>query len=394
MYTRPVLADLSRKYYWITQLMTRGTIITEFWCPVVCFLCPYDAYDDKSGRRIWKSWRHVPALLTMSFHLILWICIRIPSLQILFAVQSVVWLPGSFWDDFGITCELPDWLRRRRHQKRQRTTTWKIRLFVEGFIRNGVLFVLILSILVDFLLAMKFSQVIIRQGISFPGKNAIIRAEMSFRRNPWVLNVFYPISARLMLHQYWKIFDACPRTAHGVLLTGVYDGEVAPHAPRKDLLAVMRTSDWSNATDITYEQYTLRSATIPVNQSAQFGHWRWEAMYTEMPFTQFDKKPDEVARLERIHDFFCAWGNQEMAKRSDPRRLTDVELVFQFADITLHDEGPARFRRRSDIILQFGCPVLHEDGTLEYPDSTFGKFDPFTPADAAVALSEIPEQEQ
>jgi len=381
--------------------MTRGTIVAELFCPVLCFLCPYDVYYDnhddihdgngnrsRQRRILWKSWRHVPALMILSFHLILWACIRIPALQILFAIQTVVWIPGSFWDDLGITGREQLWLfglfqRKKQcyHEKQARTGKSSFRTtlrFLQRVASQLVLLVLIITMLLNYFLATGFGRIMKRRGrYTFPGRNTIIRADRIFRRHAWVRGFFNPLADRLRIDQSWGIFNHCPRTAHGVVLTAVYDGAVA-NAPRKDLLAVMRTSDWSNNTDITFEQFKIRSAFMPVNQSAQFGHWRWEALYTEMPITNFDRNPQDVRRLEMIHDFFCAWGNQEMARRNDPRRLTDIELVFQFADITMHDEGPERFRRISDIVLDFKCPLLIENGTMEFPDSSLETFNPYT----------------
>lgn len=155
------------------------------------------------------------------------------------------------------------------------------------------------------------------------------------------------IDETLHFGQYWRIFGPdAPTTCTTMFLTGQYDDDKdGDGGVRKDLLAAIRTHDWSNATDMTHAMYEERSETNLLNMSQQFSHWRWESVFTEAPdHILEDPLAPRVVRLRRLILFVCRWANRELEKLNDPRRLASVDLEYAFVDILPPDERD-RFER-------------------------------------------------
>jgi hypothetical protein len=391
MYTRPHMAALAQAYPQVMRLLCAGTIFVEVGGPVLCFLAPYDVYaydpQTRTYHCTWKSWRHWPALAVVAFHLLLWVCIRIPSLQILFAGPPLLYLPGSFWDDCqdywqDYWCSTPRVVLRGKDDSgrpvlgsngRHRDTSagtsdgttdapGSSQRRLEGvvswsssFVRNVAVFFLIPCMLTSFVSAMDW----------FPRAPSVFAPRGPLKR---VYRSLYIMEERLHFAQYFQIFKGPPTEAMHFLLVGQYDdNDTAAH---KDLLAALHLHDWSNRTDISSELYQERlEGDFPTNMSAQFRHWRLEAFITENQWDVTDNNRQALLRLGRYCNFLCVLANQELQKLQDPRRLTMVKVDYLLADIAPMDD-PRRFIRKPDwdTGLVLGCFDDEEDGNYMEPE--------------------------
>lgn len=375
-YTRPIVAELVQEYFPITRFMTFGAMCSEFTFPLLCFLAPYDQYTYDTVRRVhvrtYKSWRYIPALGLCFFHLTLWASIRIPALQIICASIPVIFIPGSFWDDVG-------WRPRENDHEETQDDPHPNRLLpgrapppssLKLWLRNGKNLVrtILLSLMIPAMLA-----------------NYVSTMEWMKGAQPFGLGIVGALSKSmdaLFLFQEWRIFKGVPSVTMGVLFVGYYEG-ADPYSPRKDILAVFRENDWSNKTDISFDTYAQWSAQINANISAQMGHWRLESFLMEPDGLQDYKddytKKEDWFRLDRLNYFICKWGNSELAKANDPRRLTELEMIFQMVKI-LPPSRPKRLKRKYDIVYTYDCdeePEEVEPGRFVYPRSERLNYDPF-----------------
>lgn len=376
-YTRPIVAEFAQNYFPITRYMTFGAMIMEFFCPVLSLLAPYDQYTyDKERRmhvRTFKSWRYIPALGLSFFHLTLWASIRIPALQIICASVPVVWIPGSFWDDLGWRPRSDDQViivgddHPNRLVPGQAPLPASLKRWLsnrKNLVRTIVLCVTIPAMLASYAVELKLLKPVP------PGEFGIVG----------------PLSRgmdALFLTQDWQIFNEAPRWTMGVLFMGYYKGE-DPRGPRKDILAVWRETDWSNKTDISFDTYVEWSAEINSNISAQIGHWRLESFLMEPAGLQqfHDNYFESMSwfRFDQLNYFICKWGNSELTKANDPRRLKELEMVLQIAKI-LPPNHNDRLKRKWDIVYSYDCvaePVEQEPGMFAYPESERRKYEPFS----------------
>ena len=368
------MAEFAQNFFPITRVMTFGAMITEVSCPVLCFLAPYDQYTYDEERRMYvrtfKSWRYIPALALSFFHLTLWATIRIPALQIICASVPVVWIPGSFWDDIGWHWGIKN--MSGNHPNRLVPDHPPHPVSPMKWLRNGKTLVRTIVL-----------------GIAIPGMlmNYGFRMEWldASETESGVVGLLSNTMDALFLFQEWRIFKDAPRLTMAVLFVGYYDG-AEEKDPRKDILAVFRTNDWSNRTDMSFETYAQWSAEMNVNMSAQFGHWRIESFITEPDGLQahHDKyyETEDWFRFDLLQSFICKWGNNELAKANDPRRLKELEMVLQMAKV-LSPLREERFRRTKDIVYSFSCeeePEEVEPGKLSYPKSERQMYPPFVPS--------------
>lgn len=375
-YTRPIIAEFAQNYFPITRYMTFGAMIMEFFCPVLSFLAPYDQYTYDRERRVhvrtFKSWRYIPALGLSFFHLTLWASIRIPALQIVCASVPVVWIPGSFWDDLGWrpSSDDPVVVAGDDHPNRLMPGQAPPRASLNKWLRNrkNLVRTLVLSIAIPAMLT------------SYAVELEWLKPAPSGQFD--IVRYLSKGMDAIFLGQSWEIFNEAPRQSMGVLFMGYYKG-ADPRDPRKDILSVWRENDWSNKTDISFDTYAEWSAEVNVNISAQIGHWRLESVLMEpaglQQFHDDYKKTMDWFRLDRLNYFICKWGNSELAKANDPRRLKELEMVFQMVKLLSPSHGN-RLKRKWDIVYSYDCdaePEEEEPGVVAYPSSERRKYRPF-----------------
>ena len=373
-YTREFMANFVQEYFALTRYMTFGAMFSEFSFPILCFLAPYDQYMYDKERRVhvrtYKSWRYIPALALSFFHLSLWATIRIPGLQIICASVPVMFIPGSFWDDLGwrprsdnVEDDHPNRLLPGRAPRPASLKTWLGNR--RNIVRTLVLCIMIPAMLMNY------------------GKSM----EWLNKTQPWglgIVGIFSKGMQALFLDQDWQIFKDVPHETMGVLYMGYYEG-ANPRDARKDILAVFRENDWSNNTDIPFETFAEWSVEVNGNISAQIGHWRLESYLMEPDGLQSDGddyfRTADWFRFDRLQYFICKWGNNQLAKANDPRRLKELELTLQMVNIQPPNRR-YRLKRKQDIVYSFDCdsePEESEVSTLaSFPRSERRKYKPFS----------------
>ena len=345
-YNREAVSACIQLFPSLSRIMTLGATFFEVVCPLWAFLCPYDVVESDDGeggggtRLISRSRRWIPALLVAQFHLVLWACIRIPTFQWICALEQVIWIPGSAWDSLAERWDARFGGGRGRGKidtvgPEERRDGDDVAMNddenfddddrgpgpLSSVVRRVLGWALLLTMLVTF--------------AETKGWPIDLDAYVGLSHLTYV-------SDALHFSQYWNIFGPdAPDTGNVLVWTGVYsrddddeegggdgdreggegeypddeDGGDDNGRQRKDVLAAIRTHDWSERTDISSGQYLYRLSHTPTNMSAQFSHWRWESVVMEQIEYVQDNSDDRVmVRLENLCLHVCRWGNRELRR--------------------------------------------------------------------------------
>jgi len=176
----------------------------------------------------------------------------------------------------------------------------------------------------------------------------------------------------IQFDQYWRIFGPdAPTDTASIIMTGRYDDD---YSDRKDLLAAIRTHDWTNATDITDTVYQKYHEEVPLNLSAHFSHWRWESVFSEA-YDGIDPhfNTHREVQLLLVCQFVCAWSNNELRLLGSSKWISQIELEYQFVKVLPMDmQGRFELYPQSgrDIHLKIPC-IDPDDCYDENPRCSF-----------------------
>jgi len=314
--TRQWAADLIRSAPQLSRYMTGAAMIMELSCPAACLLAPCDG----------NSWRHIPAMLLISFHLSLFACMRLFNWQFMSILCCIIFIPSNVWDRW--TGEGP----KIQSERSDNSLGGKTRKLFASF----------------FLFYMVYNWCGERRWIAKHDHG--------------------DIGEFLRFNQNWLMYGPdVSRTTMATLITGKVkesrtqndnstDSKLEPR--RLDILRAIRDNDWGSNSEIDYSTYMfMRHEETPSDMAARFPSWRWEVSLKD--WVKERVKPRSMTpsrRSKRLGHVLCVAAND--ARKGISEKISQVELVFW--SMRTVDFGKAsiehRFERlRDDLVVKVEC---------------------------------------
>ena len=291
-------------------------MIAELTCPAACLLASCDG----------NSWRHIPAILLMLFHLSLFACMRVFNWQFMSILCCIIFIPSNVWDRLQSLEEPP--MSKAQDSIGNKSLGGKVRNLLSSF----------------FLFYMAYNWCGERRWIA-KHDNGDIGEFLRFNQN-------------------WLMYGPdVSRTTMATLITGkVQQSEPqrnnSTDSRRLDILKAIRDNDWGGKSEIDHSTYMfMRYEETPGDMAARFPSWRWEVSLKD--WVKERVKPrfmTPARRSERLGRVLCVAAND--ARKDYAERITHVELAF-WSMRTLDFEKASmehRFDRlRDDLVVEVEC---------------------------------------
>lgn len=316
--TRQWAADLIRGHPQLSRYMTGAAMIAELTCPAACLLASCDG----------NSWRHIPAILLMLFHLSLFACMRLFNWQFMSILCCMIFIPSNVWDRLQLKAPMP----KTQDRLGNKSLGGKVRKVFSSF----------------FLFYMVYN---------FCGERRWIAKHDNG-----------DIGEFLRFNQNWLMYGPdVSRTTMATLITGkVQQSEIQSNnstdsnlEPRRlDILKAVRDNDWGGKSEINHSTYMfMRYEETPGDMASRFPSWRWEVSLKD--WVKERVKPrfmTPARRSERLGRVLCVAAND--ARKGYAERIRHVELAFW--SMRTVDFGKAsmehRFDRlRDDLVVEVEC---------------------------------------
>ena len=318
--TRQWAADLIRGHPQLSRYMTGAAMIAELTCPAACLLASCDG----------NSWRHIPAILLMLFHLSLFACMRLFNWQFMSILCCIIFIPSNVWDRLQLSEEAS--LPKTQDGIGNKSLGGKIRKVFSSF----------------FVVYMAYNWCGERRWIA-KHDNGDIGEFLRFNQN-------------------WLMYGPdVSRTTMATLITGKVQGDEIQSKnstdsnlePRRlDIFKAIRDNEWGGSSEIDHSTYMfMRYEETPGDMAARFPSWRWEVSLKD--WVKERVKPRSMTparRSKRLGHVLCVAAND--ARKGYTKRITHVELAFW--SMRTVDFGEAsmehRFdRSRDDLVVEVEC---------------------------------------
>jgi len=292
--TRQWAADFLRAHPELSRAMTGGAMIAELACPIACLLASCDG----------KSWRHVPAITLILFHLSLYACMRLFNWQFMSIICCVILLPPNFWNRLsGAASAVSRSSSTTRGQANHATRQPSLGVRAKCVLSCFFLFYMVYNWCGE--------------------RNWIAKHDGG------------DIGEFLRYNQNWLMYGPDVSTSSLVtLITGkIQDSQDSNNATdtskerRIDILKAIRTRDWGSNSEIDHPTYLNMRQETPGDMAARYPSWRWEVSIKD--WVKDRVKPRSMTpdrRVKRLGHVLCVAAND--VRQGNEERITHIELAF------------------------------------------------------------------